>query len=66
MGKRADADIREALEFVGDWVEAVSEHASDADDVSGEDVDPDCRGFRQVETVLRRLAREAGYDLKDA
>lgn len=62
MGKQIDADIQEVLDFCEEWVEAIS-GGDAADDNGCEDVDGDVRGFRQVETVVRRLAREAGYEL---
>lgn len=64
MGKQIDVDIKEALDFCEEWVETISGSGAAEDDC--EDGDADVLGFRKVETVLRRLAREAGYELPAA
>lgn len=55
MARAMDADLRWALEHV-------SEQAELSSDINGAD-DPATRDDRRLEVVMRRLAREAGYDL---
>lgn len=58
MGKKqADPEITDGLEFVEEQIELVQAYGGD-DDSSG-----DLRSYRRLEVLLRRLAREAGYEL---
>nr|WP_321511101.1 hypothetical protein [uncultured Celeribacter sp.] len=55
--KFADVDITETL----DWIEGEIDLVSAVSDADGEEAD--YRPLRRAETLIRRLAREAGYRL---
>lgn len=55
--KAPDKDIREVLTELEDMAEVAADAPGEFDD--------EARLYRRMETLIRRLAREAGYDLTE-